>query len=104
MKPWCWHWHQPLAIVGALPACAQVLIREVFMNAQQLIVEANELPVEERARIVDSLLYSLNPPSSAIDQQWLELAHRRLAEIHQAAVEPVAADGVFNKLWSRLGK
>lgn len=37
------------------------------MNAQQLIAEANELPLENRALVVDSLLHSLNASSADLD-------------------------------------
>jgi putative addiction module component (TIGR02574 family) len=70
------------------------------MNTQQLIAEAIELPVEERARLVNSVLSSLNRPSADIDNQWLQVVQRRLDDVKSGAVVPVAADEVFAKIWS----
>ena len=72
------------------------------MNAQQLIEEANELPVEDRALVVDSLLHSLNGSSAEIDQQWLSLAQERLQDVSSGRVSAVSAQEVFGKLWNRF--
>jgi hypothetical protein len=48
---------------------------------KEIIQEAESLPVEERAMIIDSLLRTLNPPSSEIDAEWTEVAKRRLDEL-----------------------
>ena len=72
------------------------------MNMQQLIEEAVSLPVDERAHMVDLLLRSLNPPESAWDQQWLDEAQRRLADLRSGRVTAVSGEDVFNRLWSRL--
>jgi putative addiction module component (TIGR02574 family) len=74
------------------------------MNTQQLIAEAIDLPVEERARLVDSLLSSLNHPVAGVDRQWLQVAQRRLEEIKSGTVTPVSADEVFAKVWNRFSK
>lgn len=74
------------------------------MNTQQLIAEAIDLPVEERARLVDSLLSSLNHPVAWVDRQWLQVAQRRLEEIKSGTVTPVSADEVFAKVWNRFSK
>lgn len=74
------------------------------MNAQQLIAEANELPLENRALVVDSLLHSLNASSADLDQQWLALAQRRLDEVKSGKVTTVSAQEVFGKIWNRFDK
>ena len=70
------------------------------MNAQQLIAEANELPLEDRALVVDSLLHSLNASSADLDQQWLAVAQRRLDEVKSGKVASVSAQEVFGKIWT----
>jgi len=74
------------------------------MNAQQLIAEANELPLEDRALVADSLLHSLNASSADIDQQWLKAAQHRLDELKSGKVTAVSAQDVFAKIWNRFDK
>lgn len=74
------------------------------MRIQELIDEASALPVDERAHVVESLLKSLNPPDSNIDQQWAEVAESRLAELESGRVGAVPGAEVFRKVRSRLSK
>lgn len=70
------------------------------MNIKDLIQEAEALPVEERALVVDSLLRSLNPPEeSKIDKKWAAVAAKRLEEVRSGAVESVPGEDVFARIW-----
>lgn len=69
------------------------------MKVKQLISEAEALPIEDRALVVDSLLRSLNTPEPAIDTKWLAIAQKRLQEIRSGSAEKRAGDDVFAKLW-----
>ena len=69
------------------------------MNIKDLIQEAEALPVEERALVVDSLLRSLNPPESKIDKKWAAVAAKRLKEVRSGAVESVPGEEVFARIW-----
>ena len=70
------------------------------MRIKELIDEAEALPVEERALVVDSLLRSLNPPESGIDQKWATVAQKRLKEVRSGAVETVPGEDVFARIWN----
>jgi len=59
------------------------------MRIKDLIAEAEALPVEERALVVDSLLRSLNLPESRIDEKWASVAQERLKEFRSGDVETV---------------
>mgnify|MGYP001636589241 CR=1 FL=1 len=74
------------------------------MNTKELIAEAIDLPVEERALIVDSLLKSLNMPKDDLDEKWASLVEQRLDDLNSGLVKSIAGDEVFNKIWQRLGK
>jgi len=74
------------------------------MNTKELIDEVVSLPVEERARVVDSLLRSLNQPESEIDKQWAAVAKRRLTELRSGSVDMVPGQKVFDKVWKRFNK
>lgn len=72
------------------------------MKVQDLISEAESLPVEKRALVVAALLRSLNPPEAEIDSKWAEVARRRLDDIRAGRVETVPGDEVFEKIRNRF--
>jgi hypothetical protein len=72
------------------------------MKTDDLILEIQSLPVEERARVADSVLRSLNQTASKVDQKWTSLASKRLQDIRTGSVKPVADDFVFNEIWHRF--
>jgi hypothetical protein len=73
------------------------------MKTDDLILEIQSLPVEERARVADSVLRSLNQTASKVDQKWASLASKRLQDIRTGSVKPVADDFVFDEIWHRFG-
>ena len=72
-------------------------------GAKEIIKEAESLPVEERALVVDSLLRTLNTPDSNVDREWAEVARRRLEELRSGHVTAVPGDQVFAKVRKRFG-
>jgi putative addiction module component (TIGR02574 family) len=74
------------------------------MKINDLISEAESLPVEERARVIDSLLRSMNPPESEIDAQWARLARKRLDEVRSDAVSTIPGEEVFDAVRKKLGR
>ncbi len=73
-----------------------------IMRTDDLILEIQSLPVEERARVADCILRSLNQTVSEVDQKWADLAARRLQDIQTSAIKPVAGDDVFAEIWRRF--
>jgi len=71
-------------------------------RSEELIKEVEALPIEERLKIVDSLLRSLNPPDSEIDRQWIAEARRRRDEIRSGKVQPVPGEQVMQRLRDRF--
>lgn len=71
---------------------------------KEIIQEAESLPVEERAKVIDSLLRTLNPPSAEIDAEWTEVAKRRLAELRSGRVKAVPGEDVFSKIRGHFEK
>ena len=74
------------------------------MKTVDLMDEVASLPLEERARLVDTLLRTLNTPESAVDSAWMEVAQRRLDEIRTGRVETVPREVVFENIRQRLSK
>jgi hypothetical protein len=60
-----------------------------MLGAREIIKEAEFLPVEERAMIIDSLLRSLNPTNPETDRQWIDTAKRRLANLRSGKVKSI---------------
>jgi len=73
-------------------------------DVKEMIREAESLPVEERAKLVDSLLRSLNPTDAAIDRKWVAVAKRRLEELRSGKVKAVPADAVFAEVQKLFAK
>ena len=72
------------------------------MNTRDLIDVAYSLPVEERVRLVDSLLQSLSKPETELDKKWTAVARRRLQELRNGSVEAIPGKEVFEKVWQRF--
>ena len=75
-----------------------------MLSTKEIIREAESLPVEERAIVVDSLLRTLNPPDSQVDRKWARVAKRRLAELRSGVVKPVPGETVFERVRERFAK
>ena len=67
-------------------------------NVADLVVRGKQLPREERERLVDELLESLNEPaSSELDAAWAVEIERRLSAYDRGEVRAVSAEEVFAK-------
>ncbi|MCZ2442838.1 MAG: addiction module protein [Flavobacteriales bacterium] len=73
-----------------------------MQGISELIQEASSLPIEARAKIVDSLLRTLNQPNTEIETQWTAVAKRRLAELKSGKVKSIPGDQVFEKILKRF--
>ena len=70
-------------------------------GANEIIREAAELPIEERALVIDSLLKTLNAPDPGIDREWLTAAKRRLEELRSGTARPIPGSDVFSRIRDR---
>jgi putative addiction module component (TIGR02574 family) len=73
-----------------------------MLGTREIVKEAESLPVEERAIVIDSLLRTLNPPDPEIDRKWAAVAKRRLSELRSGKVQTVPGDKVFAKARKRF--
>jgi len=69
------------------------------VKIKDLIIEAEALPMEERAIVADSLLRSLNHPDAEFDKKWAKVAHLRQQEVREGRVETIPGEKVFENLW-----
>jgi putative addiction module component (TIGR02574 family) len=73
-------------------------------STAEIIRQAQSLPVEERALVVDSLLRSLNPPDPEVERKWLAVATRRLQELRSGRVKSISGEEVFSKIRQLLSE
>ncbi len=63
------------------------------------------LPCEDRIRIVESLLESLNAPAdAATEKAWAAEAERRIVELDSGAVQTIPGEEVFAEIRQRFGR
>ena len=70
---------------------------------EQLENEAQSLPREERARLAEALIASLDEEAE-MERAWLAEAERRAAELDSGAVESIPAEDVFSELDSLVNE
>lgn len=59
------------------------------------------LPAEDRARLLERLIASFEPQSSA-QQAWLQVAQRRLADLRSGKVTTVPGDEALARVKARI--
>jgi hypothetical protein len=69
---------------------------------KEIIQEAESLPVEERAIVIDSLLRTFNSADTKIDTEWVTVAKRRLSELRTGKVKAIPGKEVFAKIRERF--
>ena len=73
------------------------------MDSQTIESEALGLPPEDRAKLAQKLLLSLDTLSEEeVEQAWLVQADRRARELDRGDVQPISADEVRRKARSLL--
>lgn len=74
------------------------------LNTDKLIKEIESLSAKERTVVADSVLQSLTPIDSQIEDQWIKVAIKRLKEIQTGNVKTISGDQVFDKIQNRFTK
>jgi putative addiction module component (TIGR02574 family) len=72
------------------------------MKTKDFMAEVIDLPIEERAMIVDSILKSLNPIQADSDKKWAEVAKRRLKELRSGEAKGIPGVDVFQRTWEEF--
>lgn len=71
-------------------------------STKKLINEIESLPVEERVKIVDSVLQTLNPEDKELEKKWIDIAESRLKELQSRKAAGIPGDQVLDKVKKRL--
>jgi putative addiction module component (TIGR02574 family) len=70
-------------------------------TAAEIIQEAESLPKEQQAEVVDFLLQNLHAPEPSLDAKWAAQAKRRLAELRDGTATAVPGEQVFARIRER---
>lgn len=62
---------------------------------EELSHKARALPPEDRVRLAEELLASVQEPDAEVDSAWAEEIKRRIAEIDSGKAKLIPADEVF---------
>ncbi|MBS4097485.1 MAG: addiction module protein [Sulfuricella sp.] len=73
-----------------------------MLSTNEIIREAESLPAEELAVVVDALLHFLDRQDAAVDKQWSEIAQRRLAELRSGDVVAIPGEAILSRLQRRF--
>jgi len=71
------------------------------MSLEELEAEVLSLPADDRARLVERLIASFEPRSSA-HAAWLELARQRREDVEAGRVELVRGDEALARVRARI--
>lgn len=81
-----------------MPESSGTLQEIISVDLQKIESEALHLAREDRVRLVQKLVLSLDAPSSEeVKADWLSEARRRAAELDEGAVVPVPAEDVMRR-------
>jgi putative addiction module component (TIGR02574 family) len=71
------------------------------ISLHDLEAQVLELPAQDRARLLEQLLASFEPPSST-QQAWLKLAAKRQADVEEGHVALVPGNEALARVRARL--
>ncbi len=74
------------------------------LNANQLLSEVDSLPLDLKTKLIEKLLYSLNPSKKNVDELWKQEIEARVANVESGKVNLVDGQEVFRKIQERLAK
>ena len=75
-----------------------------MLTTNELIEEAMNLPVELRAKLIETLIKSFNPAQDDIDKLWAIEAEKRISEVESGQVQLIDGEKVFADLRKRLNQ
>lgn len=65
------------------------------MSTKEILELALKLQPQERYKLVEGLMRSLDEPDTKIDELWIQEAEARLKEYRAGKLEVVAFDAIF---------
>jgi putative addiction module component (TIGR02574 family) len=72
------------------------------MSKEELEIAVLSLPVEDRASLAHKLIASIDDtPAVSVEEEWIQEADRRAAQVMSGEVEVIAGEEVFRKAFER---
>ncbi len=75
-----------------------------MMKTKELLSMAESLPIEIKIQLIDTLLNSIHPSQSEIDELWAKEAERRVHQIKSGEVKPIRGEEVFKEIQNRFSR
>jgi putative addiction module component (TIGR02574 family) len=72
------------------------------ITTEILLRQAIQLPVNDRAALIEGLIVSLDKPDPSMDALWLKEAESRLDAYHLGEIDAIDAEQVFTELGKRI--
>lgn len=72
-----------------------IKLKGCYMSINEVLEQALELKVNERSKLVDELLKSLDKPDEEIDEIWVEEADKRLEAYRRGELKAVPMENIF---------
>jgi putative addiction module component (TIGR02574 family) len=72
------------------------------ISTETILRQAMQLPISERASLIENLIVSLDKPDPAVDILWLKEAESRLAAYRSGELGAVDAEQVFAELGKQI--
>jgi len=73
-----------------------------MMKKNELLSMAETLPIEIKIQLIDTLLHSMHPSQSEIDELWAKEAEKRVDQIKTGEVKTINGKDVFKKIQDRF--
>jgi putative addiction module component (TIGR02574 family) len=67
------------------------------MGTKDLLEEALKLKPEERFRLIEGLLMSIDAPDKKLDALWSEEAEKRLRAYREGRLDGIPAEDIFGE-------
>lgn len=67
-------------------------------SAKNVMDQALQLPANERAALVETLIHSLDKPDPSLDAEWLKEVEDRFSAYQSGEIAGVDAEDVFREL------
>ena len=79
------------------PSRSSAVSSVMTLTREQLEIEAQSLPRDERARLAEAIISSLEEEGE-VERAWMEEIQRRVGELDSGAVETIPAEKVLAEL------